>query len=422
MNQTVKQVNKGIGPLIFLVFLVVARISCPALSNIPIFTVAFTFVYGVASLLIFLLTNRYATKTELAILLFSALYTLYVMLRSLSSGKGLFTTDAFNAYIIVFLVVIYIWAMRQPAKRQKTLLYLIFAALIFNYVYSIWVLTQDPDASRAAATGSAMEKSPYDVLNAVGGFDAVYGGISVVTILLCMLRSPKQGAFKKQLLVVILALAVVFIFMASYATALVLMLFAIALVFGSRNRFFTGLLVIGLVLILMYHETIGQWIMEQSSHLSNMETLQKKMLDFGKMLKTFEATGTYDGTDGRMARMQWSINTFMQHPIFGGHGVSGAKIGGHSEILDMLAKYGIVGFGLLASFFVALYKDIKRRMFSTTARKCCNIVFFVWIITAVLNPALFSLQMMPIILMLPLANAYLENQAEITAHNKQENF
>ena len=112
----------------------------------------------------------------------------------------------------------------------------------------------------------------------------------------------------------------------------------------------------------------------------------------------------------------------MQHPIFGGQGVSGAKIGGHSEFWDMLGKYGIVGFGLLASFFIALYKDIKKRMFSVNIRKCCNIVFLVWIITAVLNPALFSLQMMPIILMLPLANAYLENQAEITAHNKQENF
>ncbi len=422
MNQTVKQVNKGIGPLIFLVFLVVARISCPALSNIPLFTVAFTFVYGVAFLLIFLLTSRYATKTELAILLFSALYTLYVMLRSLSSGKGLFATDAFNAYIIVFLVVIYIWAMRQPAKRQKTLLYLIFAALIFNYVYSIWVLTQDPDASRTAAATSVLEKSPYDILNAVGSFDAVYGGISVVMIMLCMLQNTKRGTFQKHLFLVIFALAVVFIFMASYATALVLLLFAIALVFSSRNKILTRLLFAGLILILICHEAIGQWIMDQSAHLSGIETLQEKMLDFGKMLKTFEATGTYDGTDGRMARMQWSINTFMQHPIFGGQGVSGAKIGGHSDFLDTLGKYGIVGFGLLASFFIALYKDIKKRMFSVNIRKCCNIVFLVWIITAVLNPALFSLQMMPIILMLPLANAYLENQAEITAHNKQENF
>ncbi len=422
MNQTAKQLNSGIGLLIILAFLVVARISCPALSNIPIFTVAFTFLYGAAFLGIFLLTSRYVTKTELVILLLSALYTMYMLLRSIMSGNGLFATDAFNAYIIIFLVVIYIWVTRQPAGKQKALLNLIFAALIFDYAYSIWVLTQDPNASRIAATGSVLEKSPYDVINAVGNFDAVYGGISVVTILLCMLQNAKRGALQKCLLLVILALAFVFIFMASYATALVLLLFAVALVFASRNRFFAGLLVTSLALILICHEAIGQWIAEQSVHFSNMETLQKKIIDFGQMLKTFETAGTYDGSEGRLARMQWSLDTFKQYPIFGGHGVSGAKIGGHSELLDMLGKYGIVGFGLLAAFLVTLYKDIQKKLHTSHMKKCCNIVFFVWSITAVLNPALYSLQMMPIILMLPLANSYGTNKAEIIACNEQENL
>ena len=406
MNQTVKQKNKSIDLLMVLAFLIVARISCPALSNIPFFSMAFTFLYGVAFLGLFLITVRYITKAELTMLLLAALYTAYVLIRSVIADKGLFSTDAFNAYIIVFMTVICLWMRRQPIEKQAILIKLIFWALIFNYVYSIWVLTKDPGASRTAAATSVLEKSPYDVLNAVGSFDAVYGGISVVTILLCMLQDMEKGDKRKWFIGIILALAVVFIYMASYATALVLLVFTVALILGSRNKFFTGLVITGLLLVLICHEAIGQGIVSLSTRISANSTVQEKMRDFGSMLESFEATGTYGGNSGRAARMQWSLNAFISHPILGGFGRDGVKIGGHSEFLDLLGKYGILGFGLMTGFFVTLYRDIQKGLQQPKMQQCCKIVFFVWLITAVVNPALFSLQMMPIILMLPLSAAY----------------
>ena len=46
-----------INALLLLSILVVARVTCSALSNIPIFTVAFTFIYGAAFIALYLLAN-----------------------------------------------------------------------------------------------------------------------------------------------------------------------------------------------------------------------------------------------------------------------------------------------------------------------------------------------------------------------------
>ena len=419
MNQKISKKAHSLDLLTVLAFLLVARISCPGLSNLPFFTMAFTFVYGIGFLIVFFLLYPRVTRGELGVLLAIALYTVYVLCRSILADRGLFSTDAFNAYVIVFLTVIYLWVKRQPAQKQAQLLMLILLALLFNYVYSIWVLEQDPGASRiAAATSSGLEKSPYDVLTAIGGFDAVYGGISVVAILICSLPSIRKGGFWKVFIFCILALALIFIFMAAYATALLLLVFAIALIFSSRSKVFTVLLIVGLALILLFHEAVGQWIIEASKSLSNSRVLQQKFQEFGEMLKTFEATGTYGGSDGRAARMQWSLNTFLQHPLLGGYGTANAKIGGHSELLDMLGKYGLIGFGLIAFFFISLYSDIMRGLENTRMKKCCSVVYFMWVVTAVLNPAMYSLQMLPLILMLPLADSFITNRQALLASDE----
>ncbi len=404
--QTVKT-EKKIDLLTVLAFFTTARICCSALSNLPFFNMAFTFVYGTAFLVLFLLTCRSITRGEFFLLSSMALYTIYIITQSLWAGKGIFYTEEFNAYIIVFLIAIYLWAKRQSTHRQTQLLMLIITALIFDYVYSIWVLIQDPNASRILATAGEIEPSPYDVLNAVGGFDTVYGSISIVAILLLLQRGILKEKKMKWLILAVALLAIVFIYMASYATAILLLLVTIALVFGSQNKVLSISVILVFLLILVFHETVGEWIMQQSAHFSGSEVIREKMHEFGEMLKTFEMSGTYAGEDGRIARMQYSLNAFAKHPLLGSFTVKGVRTGGHSELIDMLGKFGIIGFGLFALFSVALYRELRRVITDPKMKTCCAIVLFVWLITAVLNPALYALQMMPIILLLPLSAIYL---------------
>lgn len=412
LEQTMELINKEkkvkFDILLILAMLIVARISCPALSNIPLFNMAFTFIYGTAFVALYILSVKRIKKQDLYLIVAALLYTLYVFIRVYMAGNSIFARDSFNAYIIVFLTMIYIWVKEKPLATKVLLFKLIFAALIFDYVYSIWVLWQDPGASRTSAAIGVLEKSPADVLNAVGSFDAVYGGLSVIVILLCMRQIFKEKRVKNKTSLLVLILALVFVIMASYGTALVLLVLSLALFSGQKNRAASVVLLLSLVLILVFHESFGQLIMDLSNSITYSETASEKMYEFGYMLKTFEAAGTYAGESGRAARMMWAWETFKNYPIFGGMGMPNAKVGGHCELLDFPGNFGLVGFALLATYFVYLYRNIRVGLSSRKMSSCWKIIMFVFIISAALNPSLYSLQMMPMILMISLAPSYIE--------------
>ena len=409
MEQIKERKKTNLDLLLILALFILVRISCPALSNIPIFSMAFTFVYGAAFVVLYFFFVNKMPWRDFYLMIAAFLYTAYIFFRGFAVGSGLFTREAFNAYIIVFLTMIYLWVKQRPLATRVLLFRLIFAALIFNYVYSIIVLFFDPGASRAAAALGVLERSPYDILNAVGSFDAVYGGLSVILILLSMRRLMKEQDLKNKTTLLVLILALVFIIMAAYGTALVLLVIALALFIAQKNKLFlVGFLMVALVVVIL-HEPVGAGLMKLSENIGFSETISEKMNETGYMLQHFEAAGTYAGDKGRAARMAWSWQTFLDYPIFGGLGIYGAKVGGHSELLDMLGNFGLVGFGLIATYLVCLYRNVREELQTHTMKVCWKIVMFIFILSSVLNPSLYSLQMMPMILMISLVPAYIEH-------------
>ena len=65
MEQFQKKKAAKIDVLSILALLIVARISCPALSNIPIFSMAFTFIYGATFVFIYMFTEGKIKKKDL---------------------------------------------------------------------------------------------------------------------------------------------------------------------------------------------------------------------------------------------------------------------------------------------------------------------------------------------------------------------
>ena len=397
-----------INALLLLSMLVVARVTCSALSNIPIFSVAFTFIYGAAFIALYLLANRNIKTSDFYLMCSAFVYALYVVFRSFIAGKSLFARDSFNAYIIIFLTVIYVWIKGQSLETKALMFKLIFTTLIFDYVYSIIVLIQDPNASRTAASLGVLEKSPYDILSAVGSFDTVYGSLSIIVILVCMRQLLKKRQLKDFTSLFVLILSFVFVIMASYATALLLLILTVALLWGQKNKTASAILLILLLLLLIFHDPVGEWIMRKSYTITYSETISEKAYDIGYMLKTFEASGTYAGDSGRASKMTASWETFLRHPIFGGIGLPDCKVYGHSEILDFLGNFGIIGFAFLVIYMVCLYRSVRKELPSKHFRAGWAIIILVFIISAVLNPSLYSMQMVPLILMAPLSFAYVE--------------
>ena len=405
--------KKGINVLTLLGFIIVARLSCPALSNIPGMSMGFVFVYGMVFCVLYLLSEKRLNQSEVMLLIVNLSYTFFVLLKIILSGDSIFGTDGFNAYVIFFLMIIYFWIKRQSNSVRANLLKLILVGCLFNYAYSIVVLYFDPSASRVAAASSALQTSPYDVLNAVGGFDAVYGGIFVVTLLLFIRHNLEKGK-KKIWVSLISVLAIIFIFMASYATAIILLILMFFMFISKKNRFASFLFVFSIVIMLIFHEAVGEFLMRVSSSINYSETISTKIKELGYMIKTFKAAGTYAGDEGRIKNMIDSLTTFFKYPLFGGRGEIGAVIGGHSEFCDILGKYGLIGFSLLIMFFVFLYEEIRQNITMKENIKCLNIIYFIFIILTILNPALYTLIQLPIILMISLSESYINEGAHRT--------
>jgi hypothetical protein len=64
--------------LTILAFLIVARLSCPVLSNIPFMSVGFVFIYGVLFCSLYLLLGKRLNQSEVTILIIVLCYTIFV--------------------------------------------------------------------------------------------------------------------------------------------------------------------------------------------------------------------------------------------------------------------------------------------------------------------------------------------------------
>ena len=410
--------KNNIDIMTILAFLIVARLACPALSNIPLMNMTFIFIYGMAFCVFFIFMDNNLTRVEKSIFWCVLIYVLYTVFRILISNGGIFDRDAFNAYTLFFLINIFLWVKKQSNDVRSNLLKLILIACLFNFVYSIVILILDPDASRKAAATSVLEGSRFDILNAVGSFDAVYGGIFIVLLMIYMRKKMAKGG-KKTLLTVIMISALIFIIMSAYATAILLLIVTLFIYFSNKSQTFSIIGIVIAVGILLFHEAIGGAIMTFAKKVNYSQIISTRIEEFGYMLKTFEAAGTYAGEEGRWQKMLNSINAFLAHPLFGALGDKSVKVGGHSEFFDILGKYGIVGFGMLVSVFVNLYKVVRSDIYDRQNVKCLNIIYFIYVLLSILNPSLYALLIMPIILIVPLSESYTMGKEQNQQSQKQ---
>lgn len=385
--------------LLLLVILMVARFSCIMLSDVFLMSMGYVFVYGIMFTAFFLFHERYFKKTEFVIFVFLLIYIIDVGVVTISEEGNIFNTQAYNAYIMLFLYMIYLFVKRATHTQAKIILGTTITGFLFTYVFSIIKLIQDPLLSRKAASTAVSDESVQS-LGSVGGFDTVYGSILVICILLFVLKKMNKK-FMKALVLMMIFVACIFLVMASYGTALMLLVLLFGLWIFQKNRYMCVVVVVVGIVLLIYHEQVGSVVADLGSKITYSRTLSQKVEQIGNIIQTGESAGTLAGDEGRLARMGWSWNAFLKYPLFGGFGKDDIKIGSHSELFDTLGRFGIIGTMALLGFIGLMFKDIYARMQTADEKKCCLICYVLYGIVMVLNPALYTQQLLPIFVILP---------------------
>ncbi len=379
-----------------LLYIIIARLSCAALANIPIFSMRFLFGYGVLFVLSFFIVYKGMTQQEFKGLLCLLAYIIYVLITTI--GAGLFNTTAFNAYILCFLYFIFLYLRRADQKTGYTAGIVAIVGYVFTILYSIPLLLRDPDLARKMAA-SAVQAGSTGFLNFVGGFDTVYGSVLLIVMMLYLLGEDIPG--KSQLLLRIgIVSGFIFLVLASYGTALVLMVLAITMILYKKNKIWALFVTVVLVFAIIFRESIGYFLYSVADHIQGFDTLRMKIDDIATMLVYGESAGTLAGDDGRISRMMWSLNTFFRNPIFGGYGQG--RIGGHSELLDGLGQFGLVGMAPFLAFWVIFLKINYRNAITRNSRRCFMIVVILYLLIAILDPALFAQQILPFFVVFPM--------------------
>lgn len=399
------QVHKlGFSIMQLLAYAIVARFSCSALANIRIFSMGFTFMYGILFIILFAWQYRNITREEFSALFSLIVYTFFVAAGTITHTGNIFNTFAFNAYVLVFFFFVYMYMKRIEEKEAIRISLLGLCGYIFTYIYSIVLLIQNPALSRQAAANMITENS-IDKLGAIGGFDTVFGTLIVLIFIIYLLGSSTTSGIKI-ISIITAILGCAFLVLASYGTAVMLFVVSIVLILYRKNLLLSIAMVVIVIAMYVNRVNIGEFIFRASINIDFSDILKEKIQDMATIMVTGESTGSLSGDRGRIARMGWSLSTFAQYPLLGAyvHGLDNIEnvlVGGHSEIIDTLARFGLFGTVMIVSFFTKLFKSGIQVFEEDAGRKCYWVAIIIYTAIAVLDPALYAQQVLPFFVLLP---------------------
>lgn len=279
-------------------------------------------------------------KAQKQVALFSGVcivITLTFVCMSLMKGHGLtmehitfFTHQA--TWPFLFLCVI----SNFEAKEIKWLLYFAIALCIIGNILSLIELGKNPDIARLLAGDQLEGTKNYYLKRGVGGYGYVFG---MVFLVFGAIRWLKNSTNKKEkaFLIVFLITDYLYIIYAAYTTAIAMaiVLTGLALIAGMKSGQRIFVLIIVIVLVLAFANPI----LEFAYNLAQDLELDWVVRRLGEVIDAQN-----DGDVSALRRYNLykeSWDTFALRPIFGAIQDKGDTWGGHSQILDAFAQYGL---------------------------------------------------------------------------------
>ena len=231
--------------------------------------------------------------------------------------------------------------------KEKTLSRILFVVIVINVITIITTIygnTVYPAASRQLATGMTGESVLYNQYRAmnIGGFGFVYDLVLPTAILPFVFKQTKTTS--KVLSISLYSLILYCAFITQYTTATLFVLFFGVFFFLRRMRNFGNAARATIILAVLFVLLAPVIFLFLSSSVES-DIMSARLGELGSV---FSGEGINDDSDAssRLELYMLSLGQFLSSPLIG----VGTGGGGHSFILDNMAKYGI--FGLLALFFM----------------------------------------------------------------------
>ena len=321
------------------------------------------------------------------------------------------------SFFLIMLMTPYVPLLLRKRKSWEWLFYAMVIVMLLNVISNIYLCIRYPEIN-LASTREYMSEEMLANLN-VGSTRFYTFTLFFFDVCFFVFLNCKEKKLKYFMLISSIITAIyICVYCLKAAVVLFFLLSIFFLYYSRRNRqsksFFavvgiSGLLV--LLLVMTYTDEIINFIVA----VSPSERITVRLVT---LLDADNAAASSVTLTNRTDLYMLSVQTWLSSPtaFFFGIGdhpttydLAATGIGHHSEFLDSLARYGLVGFFML--YFI-LAKSIKNvaRQFDSRYKLQIYVIFFVYILSGFVKGAFLPGVGCVLYLLLPLTSIVLENE------------
>ncbi len=256
----------------------------------------------------------------------------------------------FYLHFITWPVVLIASIQTFTLKQKLIIMRLMLIVGIVGSLLSLRVLLIDPNVSRQLAGAATQAELQEYYSMGVGGYGTVYATVFLCFGAIYWFVNTKSN-FDRCIIIAFLVIAYMFILYASYTTAILITVILSLLAITSKVKpMIKSLVVIAIIAFLL----IVFWDNLISLSLGILRELDlQKVIE--RLTQLTQASGNNDLSSLTRSQLYLkSLASFFAHPLTGSD-VSG----GHSQILDTLAHFGIIGICMPCLLAYYSYKSVK---------------------------------------------------------------
>ena len=341
---------------------------------------------------------KYSTAIILALFVFFMIDDRY--------KNGFVGVYALLLFFFPVLCTFYFYKKEQYGYLSK-IAYFMLIIMGITSITTYFGLINHPEIARILATGQDSGAIMESINRNIGGFHFIYCFALAAPLYIWGINNKFKNRFLKFFLnLLVICFAFMVLIKAQYTLGLLLWCIAIIFSLLIKKISFFKLLIVNCVILFAFF-SFSTEISRLFLHLAeavNSDIISQRFVEISTAI-----VGQTSSTSDVALRTEVyikSFNAFLQHPIIGGWLYNGMN-GGHSFILDLLARGGIVFGGFILGLLILLTKFY----FEPGVRKnnYYLIFLFVFSLLCILNPINSSGGFLALLYTLPVGLSCTEN-------------
>ncbi|MFQ7262796.1 MAG: O-antigen ligase family protein [Acutalibacter sp.] len=315
---------------------------------------------------------NYAVGSKVFLWLF--LFLLYYFFSSFIIADLVYTLEYVIIYFCLYGTAIQYryYYFRNSQKEIRTIIYMLIMGFVIFSLSAISFYTINPSAARILAA----DYYAFDNIAIGGGYSIAFGA-SILSVFLFEMILRRQYFGKKNvwIFIILFVLFEILLIKTESTTTLIANIFGILIGIiakmydNEKDRIenkilISAILIVCVLLVVLNINEIGKYIVDITANGTDNVLIRRFNRIGQKMQYQGVGSGYTNYVDERFGTISKSWNTFLQNPVFGvGYKCGNIYslldvfgVGAHSEFVDVLAQYGIVGFSFWIMFISSAIK------------------------------------------------------------------